>query len=164
MYKAQDIAKWFLYKNYAEQKEKVASNDDYEVYEGITHLKLQKLLYNAQGVYLATTGEKLFEDDLVAWDHGPVVKEVYDTYCVFGRNPIIIPATDENNEIIRKIESDTEAKKVLDMVYDSFSIYTAWQLRELSHAKGSPWDRTPKNQVIDIELIKDYFEKEVIEQ
>ena len=45
MYSAQDIAKWFLYKNYAEQKAKMASNDDYEVYDGITHLKLQKLLY-----------------------------------------------------------------------------------------------------------------------
>ena len=28
MYSAQDIAKWFLYKNNSEQKEKVAVNDD----------------------------------------------------------------------------------------------------------------------------------------
>lgn len=162
-YTAQDIAKWFLYKNYAEQKEKVASNDDFEVYDGITHLKLQKLLYNAQGVYLATTGQKLFNDDLVAWDHGPVVKDVYDTYCVFGRNPIIIPSTPENDEIVRNIESDAETKDILDMVYDNFSIYTAWQLREMSHAKGSPWDKTQKNEVIDPELIKKYFEEEIME-
>ena len=31
-YTAQEIAKWFLYKNYAEQKSKVAENDNYEVY------------------------------------------------------------------------------------------------------------------------------------
>lgn len=164
MYTAQEIAKWFLYKNYAEQKEKVASNDNYEVYEGITHLKLQKLLYNAQGVYLATKGKKLFEDDLLAWDHGPVVKDVYDTYCVFGRNPIIIPATPENNKIIDKIESDEEVREILNFVYDNFSIYTAWQLREMSHKKGSPWDRTKKNEVIDTELIKEYFAQEVVEQ
>ncbi len=164
MYKAQEIAKWFLYKNYAEQKEKVASNDNYEVYDGITHLKLQKLLYNAQGVYLATKNKKLFEDDLLAWDHGPVVKDVYDTYCVFGRNQIIIPATPENNKIVNKIESDVEAKEVLDFVYDNFTIYTAWQLREMSHAKGSPWYQTQKNKVIDVEIIKEYFQKEVIEQ
>ena len=163
-YTAQEIAKWFLYKNYAEQKEKVAANDDYEVYEGITHLKLQKLLYNAQGVFLATTGNKLFDDDLEAWEHGPVVRNVYDTYCVFGRNPIIIPVTPENNEIIRKIESDTETKNILDLVYDNFSIYTAWQLREMSHVKNGPWDKTEKNQIIDTKLIKDYFEKEVVEQ
>ena len=163
-YTAQEIAKWFLYKNYAEQKEKVAANDDFEVYDGLTHLKLQKLLYNAQGVCLATMGVKLFEDDLEAWDHGPVVRSVYDTYCVFGRNPIIIPVTPENNEIIRRIESDTEIKNILDMVYDNFSIYTAWQLREMSHAKGSPWDKTEKNNVIAPELIKEYFEKEIMEQ
>lgn len=162
-YSAQEIAIWFLYKNYAEQKQNVAVNDDYEVYDGITHLKLQKLLYNAQGVCLAITGKKLFYEDLIAWPHGPVVLDVYDTYCVFGRNPIIIPATSENNHIIEKIESDSEIKKILDMVYDEFSIYTAWQLREMSHAENSPWSKTPKNEVISPELIKDYFEREVIE-
>ena len=110
-YTAQDIAKWFLYKNYAEQRAKVADNDNYEVYDGITHLKLQKLLYNAQGVYLAIKNKKLFDDDLEAWDHGPVVREVYDTYCVFGRNPIIIPATPENDKIVKTIEEDKEVKE-----------------------------------------------------
>ncbi len=163
-YTAQDIAKWFLYKNYAEQKAKVAENDNYEVYDGITHLKLQKLLYNAQGVYLAIKDKKLFEDDLEAWDHGPVVKDVYDTYCVFGRNPIIIPATPENDKIVEEIEKDTEVKEILDMVYDHFSIYTAWELREMSHKKGSPWDNTKKNSIIDPKVIRDYFKEEVIEQ
>lgn len=162
-YTAQEIAKWFLYKNYAEQKQKVAANDDYEVYEGITHLKLQKLLYNAQGVCLAITGNKLFDDDLEAWDHGPVIRNVYDTYCVFGRNPIIIPDTPENNGIVSKIENDVEIRDILEMVYDSFSIYTAWQLREMSHKKNSPWDKTEKNQIIDVNVIKEYFEKEVVE-
>lgn len=163
MYKAQEIAKWFLYKNYAEQKQNVATNDNYEVYDGITHLKLQKLLYNAQGIYLAMTGNKLFAENLEAWTHGPVVRDVYDTYCVFGRSPIIIPATPENDQIVTKIESDTETKEILDMVYDTFSIYTAWQLREMSHEKGSPWEKTEINETIDTELIKDYFKKEFIE-
>ncbi len=162
-YSAQDIAKWFLYKNYAEQKQKVAANDDYEVYEGITHLKLQKLLYNAQGVCLACIGKKLFNEDLIAWPHGPVVKDVYDTYCVFGRNPIIIPATPENNQIIKKIESDSEIKDILDTVYNEFSIYTAWQLREMSHAPNAPWSKTTIYDVIPLELIKEYFENEVLE-
>ena len=163
LYSAQDIAKWFLYKNYAEQKANVAINDDYDVYEGITHLKLQKLLYNAQGVHLALTGKPLFKEELEAWNHGPVVRDVYDTYCVFGKSPIIIPSTPENDAIVRKIESDVKTKEILDMVYDTFSIYTAWQLREMSHAPNSPWSKTAKNQPIDLELIKQYFEKEVVE-
>lgn len=163
MYSAQDIAKWFLYKNNSEQKENMAINDDYEVYEGITHLKLQKLLYYAQGVYLALENEKLFNEPLEAWEHGPVVRNVYDTYCVFGRNQIIIPATEENNEIVRKIEEDSKVKEILELVYNNFAIYTAWQLREMSHIKDGPWDKTPKNQEIDIEMIKEFFKKEIVE-
>ena len=49
------------------------------------------------------------------------------------------------------------------MVYDNFSIYTAWQLREMSHVKGGPWDKTKRNEAIDIDLIKQYFENEVVE-
>lgn len=163
-YSAQDIAKWFLYKNYAEQKANVAENDNYEVYDGITHLKLQKLLYNAQGVYLAVRGKKLFKEDLIAWDHGPVVKDVYDTYCVFGRTPIIIPSSPENDDIVRKIDEDKDVREVLDMVYDNFSKYTAWELREMSHKEGSPWSKTEKNNVIDPDVIKEYFCNEVVEQ
>lgn len=162
-YTAQEIAIWLLYKNYAEKKEKIAVNDEYEVYEGITHLKLQKLLYYAQGVYLAITDKKLFDDDLEAWSHGPVIRNVYDTYCVFGRNQIIIPETFENREIVNRIENDTEVKEILDIVYDNFSIYTAWQLREMSHQKGSPWEKTDNNGIIDTKLIKEYFKQEVVE-
>ena len=50
------------------------------------------------------------------------------------------------------------------MVYDNFSIYTAWELREMSHKKGSPWESTQKNHVINPTLIKEYFQKEVVEQ
>lgn len=164
MFSAREIAKWFIFKNALEQKENIAINDDYEVYEGITHLKLQKLLYYAQGVYLALENKKLFEEPLIAWDHGPVVKEVYDEYCVFGRNQIIIPYTESNAEILERIENDEKVKNVLELVYNNFAIYTAWQLREMSHVKGGPWDITPKNQKIDEEKIKEYFKKEVVEE
>ena len=35
---------------------------------------------------------------------------------------------------------------------------------EMSHKKGSPWDKTQKNEVIDTKLIKEYFMQEVVEQ
>lgn len=53
MFSAIEIATWFLLKNNAEIREHEATNDDYEVYERITHLKLQKLLYYAQEINLA---------------------------------------------------------------------------------------------------------------
>jgi len=164
MKSALDIAIWFLLKNKAETKEHEAINDDYEVYEGITHLKLQKLLYNAQGVFLAIEGRPLFKEVIEAWQHGPVIREIYENYKENGKNNIDITLTEENKKIIQQIEAETDVSQVLNMVYDSFAIYTAWQLRELSHKENGPWDQTMKKgeKIIDNELIKKYFEKEVV--
>ena len=160
MYSALDISKWFLYKNFEKQKENIAENDEFDIYEVITHLKLQKLLYNAQGVYLALTDEKLFDEKLIAWEHGPVVKEVYDKYKLNGRKVINFETNDIN--IIQTIEKDKKTNEILEMVYDTFSIYTAWQLREMSHEKGTPWDMTESDKEISIILLKEYFKKEVV--
>ena len=58
--------------------------DEYQD-ENISNLKLQKLCYYAQGLCLAgfTTGA-LFDEDIVAWQHGPVIRELWDTYRVNG--------------------------------------------------------------------------------
>lgn len=164
MFSAKDIAIWFLIKNNAEVREHEVTNDDYEVYEGITHLKLQKLLYYAQGVFLAITGKRLFKEPIEAWQHGPVVAEVYDEYKKFGRNNISIEVDPNVEDVIRNIESNVEVSNVLNMVYDNFAIYTAWQLREMSHVKNGPWDKamSKNKKIIDLNEIKNFFESEIV--
>src|SRR5580693_2299753 len=66
-YPALTIAKWFIAWAEAEDEE-------------LSNLKLQKLLYYAQGHYLAESGRSLFTDQLQAWSHGPVVPQVYYEY------------------------------------------------------------------------------------
>lgn len=146
MFSAQDIAIWFLLKNNAEVREHEATNDDYEVYEGITHLKLQKLLYYAQGICLALKGEPLFKENIEAWQHGPVVKEVYGAFSMFGRENIEIEMDKEKEEIVKEIESNKEVSEVLNLTYDNFAIYTAWQLRQMTHEDNTPWDITQKTK------------------
>lgn len=51
-------------------------------------MKLQKLFYCAQGGHVAAHGTKLFSEKIVAWTHGPVVREVYFETKGYGRNPI----------------------------------------------------------------------------
>ena len=164
MFSAIDIAIWFLLKNNAEVLEHEATNDDYEVYEGITHLKLQKLLYYAQGVFVAITGNRLFEEDIEAWQHGPVVVEVYDEFKKFGRNNIVIKMNKRIQDRIRNIENNREVSEILNMVYDNFAIYTAWQLREISHVKNGPWDKAVSQgqTIISIDDIRRYFESEIV--
>lgn len=85
MYSALDIAKWFLNYNL------FLRNVDNEDTDDISNLKLQKLLYYAQGCYLAMYDAPLFKEDIVAWAHGPVVREVYDEYKAYGSGGITPP-------------------------------------------------------------------------
>ncbi|MDB6118895.1 MAG: putative prophage protein, partial [Verrucomicrobiaceae bacterium] len=77
---ALDVAKYFLSKADADEAGDVISN-----------LKLQKLLYYAQGFHLALTGAPLFEEDIQAWVHGPVVREVWQAFNQYGANGIPAP-------------------------------------------------------------------------
>lgn len=166
-YSALDIAKWFLWKNRVEQIENEDEYDDkYEVYEGLSHLKLQKLLYFAQGVNLVVNGKALFSDKIVAWTHGPVVRKIYDTFKGFGRDDINIELTEQDNKIIENIELDSDTSYVLNLVYNNFCIYTAWQLREMTHIPKGPWETTVRekgmDKEIDLSIIKDYFDKNIV--
>lgn len=166
-YSALDIAKWFIAKNAAEN---VLIENDEEPYEGISHLKLQKLLYYAQGIHLAFFGSVLFTQNIEAWEHGPVVRDVYSHYRGYGKD--YIPAFFDNDETfaetINEISSDEAAVSTLETTYENFAIYTAWQLRNMTHADGSPWQTTVSqngyNAVIDTNVIKEYFEENVIEK
>jgi len=77
-----DVADYFLH---------VADMDDGD--EGITNLKLQKLVYYAQGFHLALYGSPLFSDEIVAWQHGPVVVALYEKYKEFRKSPIDPPTS-----------------------------------------------------------------------
>lgn len=164
MYTASEIAEWFIIKTNAEIKTNQAENDMYDVYEGLTHLKLQKLLYFAQGVHLAYLDKPLFDDPIEAWSYGPVVKAVYDQYQKFKREPIKIEITKQIEKLITQISMDSETYKVLEFVYDNFAIYTAWKLVEMAHADGTPWLKAKENneKIINQDDIKKYFSEEVL--
>ncbi|HAJ33323.1 MAG TPA: hypothetical protein DCK79_08100 [Candidatus Atribacteria bacterium] len=141
--KAINVAKYFLYK----------ANQDGDL---ITNLKMQKLLYYAQAWYLVNFDKPLFEDQIFAWDFGPVVKNVYDKYKKYRYTPIILEENFERN--IKKI--DKEDKKYLDEFYDQFINYSAHDLVDLSH-REAPWKKSYKTrtQIIGIDLMKDFYTK-----
>ena len=147
-YSALEIAKWFL----GENRRRMAEEDsDY-----ISNLKLQKLLYYAQGCYLAIKGNALFREDILAWEHGPVVRDIYDRYRRFGADGINEP--DKNYYV----PIDSEDEKILLEVFDAFGIYSAWKLRNMTHEE-TPWQETEPNGVIKTSSIKEYFENHYIE-
>ena len=54
----------------------------------ITQMKLQKILYFAQGLHLATYGTPLIQENFQAWKFGPVIPEIYQIYKFYGSEPI----------------------------------------------------------------------------
>ena len=67
MAKAIDVAKYILEQRDAHGHE-------------TTTFALQKLLYYCQSWMLVANGRPLFDEPIVAWRHGPVVRAVYP-YC-----------------------------------------------------------------------------------
>lgn len=143
------VAKWFLAYN------RNAANDEGAEY--ISNLKLQKLLYYAQGCFLALKDRPLFSDPIVAWQHGPVVESVYHYYKQYGANGIVFDEDFDFSDFTQ------EEDDVLRDVYDVFGQYSAWKLRDMTHNE-TPWKQTPQNDVIPQSLIKDFFKKTYIEE
>ena len=59
-----------------------------DVGDPLTNLKLQKLLYYAQGWFLAKNRRTLFGEPLRAWVRGPVVYEVWAKFRNYRWKPI----------------------------------------------------------------------------
>jgi uncharacterized phage-associated protein len=66
------VANWLIPKNSEEPSD-------------LTHLKLQKLLYFAQGFRLAYDGIPLFYDPIEAWPTGTVIRSIYNALCGKGK-------------------------------------------------------------------------------
>lgn len=124
----------------------------------ITPLKLQKLLYYAQGYYLAINNRELFSEDFQAWAHGPANVEIYNKYKIFGSSSI----PDTTEEI-----SSLLTENIINFLYDvwnTFGIYDGKYLETLTHQED-PWINARKgyapgekcNVVITKESMKIFF-------
>lgn len=115
----------------------------------LTNLKLQKLLYYAQGFHLAVIGGRLFPEDVEAWQHGPVVPHVWHRFKACGAAPI---------EPV-EFERDAFTPEELDLLEEVYSVYgqfSAWRLRNMTHEEP-PWQDTPFGAVISDGAMAEYF-------
>lgn len=118
--------------------------------DAISNLKLQKLVYYAQGFHLALYGSELFPEEIVAWEHGPVVEPLYFKYNEHGSLAIPEPASADLTVFSK------EQISLLSEVYDVYGQFSAWKLRNMTHSER-PWLETPKNDSIDKALMKEFF-------
>ncbi len=125
--------------------------------EKLTNMKLQKLMYYAQGYHLAAFGERLFDDDIESWMYGPVVPSVYDYYAKYEANPL--PSEECG------IKMNRYAEALFNYVYYFFRNFSAVGLMNRTHTE-SPWkEALPHNRGTKIpsESIKTYFDAKLPE-
>ena len=144
MISAQEVAKYFLY--LAEAK------DD----EEISNLKLQKLLYYAQGFNLAIFDKVLFQERIMRWAHGPVVPDIYHIYKRYGNAPI------PYDEAVSIELFDTDAQELLQEVYSVYGQFSASALRNMTHHEP-PWLEAEDNGVISNGSMKRYFKTRLVD-
>lgn len=143
MANVQDVAKFFI--DLAQKQEQQQTGDL------MTNLRLQKLLYFAQGWHLARYGKPLFDAPITAWKYGPVVREVYDEYCVNRGNGISSDA-----RLAADALSTEELELLLDVVRE-YDKYSTGELVNISHVDNGPWANAKQNDIISSESIKAYF-------
>lgn len=121
--------------------------------KGISNLKLQKVLYYIQMKGLQDLGVVIFNDDIEAWRHGPVVREVYSNYKKYISDDIDPDDSCVKNNY-RPISGDY-ASVIDDVVLRTLNL-DPWEMVDKTH-QTSPWKnnyRVSYNNVIPIEEIK----------
>lgn len=118
---------------------------------GVSNLKLQKLVYYAQGFHLALFNAPLFDEDLEAWTHGPVIPSLYHQYKGCGSAPI----TSSGHGPAEVFSS--ERLDFLNEVHDVFGQFSAWKLRNMTHDER-PWlENEDSASIIPKATMQEYF-------
>jgi len=125
----------------------------------ITHLRMQKFLYYTQGWSLGTTGEPLFDEEIIAYPNGPVVHRAHGELKRFGRDTIHADTCPGDMDNLTDDEMDLVAR-----VYNTYKTHSASSLVSMTHnerpwreARGGVPDGMHSNNVISVESIKSYF-------
>lgn len=130
----------------------------------LTRLSLQKLLYFSQSHYLCDYEVPLFDEEILAFPHGPLVKEVWE-YNIEQN-----PSNDGDYDVDLTEEFDFESfseddNQFMMTIWNSYGNLNANHLVNKSH-KELPWNwnfnpetDNPKNaKVISKDFMRNYYQ------
>jgi len=127
-------------------------------------LKIQKLVYNLHGWYLATTGSPAVGERFEAWPKGPVLSSLYHQFKAYRWRPIsdyaedIDPITGETRRLM-VARSDEKFYSIFRAVWDRYKGFSGEDLSSMTHAPGTPWShaRAEGRQYISDDEIREHF-------
>lgn len=130
----------------------------------VSHLKLQKLMYFLEAIYMTINDtDELFDSEFYAWNYGPVSRQLYDRFKKYGSFSIsLLP------EEIKLSQKCNYIKEYVDILFNLFGTMSSADLVTLTHVNGSPWfkiaqcnniNEINKSIVINKKDTKDWFKK-----
>ena len=96
----------------------------------ITAMKLQKLVYYSQAWALVWHEQPLFEEKILAWANGPIVRELYELH----KGAFHIGQLTQGDS--KKLH--TQQKEAIDRVLEVYGNKSAQWLSDLTH-REDPW-------------------------
>lgn len=94
----------------------------------------------------------MFPEAILAWEHGPVVREVWDEYKFHGAKAI--PPPDDESAL------PLDQAELLDELWGVYGQFSAWRLRDMTH-ETPPWSETARNAAIDPGAMMRYFKTQL---
>lgn len=148
MFTAKQIADWIL------SRFNIDSGDT------VSPLKLQKLIYYCQAWHYTIFKAPLFEEEIQAWAHGPVVPSQYKRFANIPRYANI----DISKLDLEQPSLPRNSEELLEEVMDIYGEHTAYYLEQLTHHER-PWaetrGKTPEHaaseKVITLDLMYEYY-------
>ena len=105
---------------------------DYDCEDHISYCKLQNLCYCAQGINLATTGKRLFDNDIYEWTYGANIHALYERYK--GKVRGVLPINRDFS--MKDVSQDTA--QLLNEVYSEYGQYVGFTLGMIVR-ESVPW-------------------------
>lgn len=128
----------------------------------VTQLKLQKMVYFANGYHLAKHNNPLIVEAVQAWKYGPVIPELYQVLKAYGNSPITDPIFLDFIGIDKEYSKiDQTTRETIDYTWEATKSVSAENLVRWTHKVDSPWDKawkkSERNTTINNTEILDYF-------
>ena len=128
----------------------------------VTPMHVQKLTYFCHSWMLGLGCGPLFHDAVESWQYGPVIRAVYHSLKRYGSNRITEPFLEHPTEFSEQEE------RIINVIWQQYGHLDAIKLSRMTHATGSPWERTYKkekrSQIIHNHVIREYYEDLIVQR
>lgn len=137
----------------------------------ISPMKIQKLLYLAQGYSLAYRDQPMMDELFEVWRFGPVLPMLYQQCKHYSSDAITDFLHDYDYKFTQcgraPLPTDNDVNKIVDFVWNNYWHVPATELSKWTHEEGGPWHDIMhanggmllRNQDIPNDMLKAYFKK-----